>query len=829
METLLQDFRFALRQLRNSPGFAALAVLTLAFGIGANTAMFTIVESVLIRPLPYAQADRLVRIGPETRGALSTTSWLNYRDIRDQSKNMESVAAYSEDVGVVRGKNGSVSIVAPGVTPNIFQMLGVRPLMGRTFTEEEGQPGGPKVALISEGMWRNEFNSDAEILNHTIVVNGESRVVVGVMPRGFRFPESIGHDIAKGLWLPLQPNQEMQTRRGESVFLVVGKLKSGVTVVQERAELSAISQRIRELDPKTHSDLSFRVIPYQETLTGPVAPVFMALMVAVGLVLLIACANVANLLIARCLVRQQEFAVRVALGAGQWRLMRQLIVEGGLLSAVGCAFGFGLASLVITLVHELPPDTIPRVENIGIRWTVVLVLATIATVTTVLSAFLPALLVSRSDPQHVLQGATRGVGTRSVRRRISGAVVAGEVALSALLLVGTGLLFHTLWNLEHVHLGFDVTRVTIFTAMPSDASGFANMAVSSDATHAPTSVATLVYQPALERMRNSPGVQEAAMVTAPPFSGIDMHTGFDIVSEPESRDREKNARITAVSGEYARLMQTPVIRGRMISEDDTESSPYVIAINEALAQKYFSGKDPLGQQLDLGGKDTGMIKPYTIVGVIGDQVDTNAAVPPQPVLMIPYQQVPTTSLFYQALLKTIVNFVVKTRGDIAIAPEMRSVFHKVAPDYALDNFQTMREAVDQSNFSSRMGLYLTGAFAGMAVLMVIAGLYGVLAQLVSYRRREFGIRLALGATPAGILRMVLRQGLVFVGAGLAIGILIAVFAGNLVQSFLYQVKPEDAWTYCGVALLLLIVGSVAALVPARRAASVEPMAALRDE
>jgi putative ABC transport system permease protein len=276
-------------------------------------------------------------------------------------------------------------------------------------------------------------------------------------------------------------------------------------------------------------------------------------------------------------------------------------------------------------------------------------------------------------------------------------------------------------------------------------------------------------------------------------------------------------------------MQTPVIRGRMISEDDTESYPYVIAINEALAQKYFSGKDPLGQQLDLGGKDTGMIKPYTIVGVIGDQVDTNAAVPPQPVLMIPYQQVPTTSLFYQALLRTIVNFVVKTRGDIAIAPEMRSVFHKVAPDYALDNFQTMREAVDQSNFSSRMGLYLTGAFAGMAVLMVIAGLYGVLAQLVSYRRREFGIRLALGATPAGILRMVLRQGLVFVGAGLAIGILIAVFAGDLVQSFLYQVKPEDAWTYCGVALLLLIVGSVAALVPARRAASVEPMAALRDE
>jgi ABC-type antimicrobial peptide transport system permease subunit len=276
-------------------------------------------------------------------------------------------------------------------------------------------------------------------------------------------------------------------------------------------------------------------------------------------------------------------------------------------------------------------------------------------------------------------------------------------------------------------------------------------------------------------------------------------------------------------------MRTPVIRGRMISDDDTESAPYVVAINEVLARKYFPGKDPLGMQLDLGGKDTGMIRPYTIAGVIGDQVDTSTSQPPQPFLMIPYRQVPTTSLFYQALIKTIVNFVVKTRGEMAVAPAMRSVFHEVAPDYALDNFQTMQEAVDQSNFSSRMGLYLTGAFAGMAVLMVIAGLYGVLAQLVSYRRREFGIRLALGATPGGNLGMVLRQGLMFVGAGLATGIVAAMLGGNLVKSFLYQVKPADVWTYSAVVILLLLVGSVAVLIPARRAAAVEPMTALREE
>jgi ABC-type antimicrobial peptide transport system permease subunit len=255
----------------------------------------------------------------------------------------------------------------------------------------------------------------------------------------------------------------------------------------------------------------------------------------------------------------------------------------------------------------------------------------------------------------------------------------------------------------------------------------------------------------------------------------------------------------------------------------------VIAVNEVLARKYFHDKDPLGMQLELGGKDTGMIRPYTIVGVIGDQVDTSTSQPAQPFLMLPYRQIPTTSLFYQALIKTVVNFVVKTRGDVAVAPAIRSVFQQIAPDYALDNFQTMQAAVDQSNFSSRIGLYLTGAFAGMAVLMVIAGLYGVLAQLVSYRRREFGIRLAMGATPGGILGLVLRQGLIFVGAGVAIGIVAAAFTGTLVKSFLYQVQPADAWTYSAVVVLLLVVGSVAALIPARRAAAVEPMIALREE
>ncbi|HEY6293066.1 MAG TPA: ABC transporter permease [Terriglobia bacterium] len=829
MPTAVQDLRFAWRQLRRAPGFAILAVLTLALGIGANTAMFTVVESVLLRPLPYANPDRLVYIGPADAQGFGSSSWLDYRDIRDQAQSLETAAGYSEDVGVVESKDASVSVVTPGVTPNLFRMLGVQPLLGRAFTEAEGSTGGPQVVLISEGLWRQVFGRDPNIVGRTVRVNGRERTVVGVMPRRFRFPESLGQDIEKGLWLPLQPTPEMLKERGYHFFMIVAELKRGATVAQAQAELTSVAQRIRQSDSQAGQNLAFRAAPYSEMLTGQVRPVLLALSAALGLVLLIACANVANLLIARCLARQQEYAVRAALGAGRWHLIRQVITEGALLSGLGCAFGFALAYGAVAAVHSLPPGTIPRAEAIGVHWTVVLILGAIATITTLLSALLPALLVVRTDPQRALQAASRGVGARSVRGRVSGWLVAGEVALSAMLLVATGLLFRTLWSLEHTPLGFDATRVTSFTAMPADAAGFANLAVSAETEPAPPSVATLVYQPVLEDLRHAPGVLNAALVTAPPLSGVDLNSSFRIVGRPKDKDHPLEARMTAVSGGYEQAMGTPVVRGRPLSEEDLANAPYVVAVNETLARKYFAGQDPLGQQLDLGGKETGMLKPYTIVGVIGDQVDTSPSQPPQPLLMLPYQQIPVTSLYYPALLKTVVHFVVKTRGNIAVAPETRALFRRTAPDFALDNFQTMQEAVDQSNFSARLGLYLIGAFAGLAVLMVMTGLYGVLAQVVSYRRREIGVRLALGATPQNILRMFLLQGSTVVGIGLMGGMALALLTSRLVSSFLFGVKALDAGTYASVVAALFLVGIVAALIPARRAASVEPMNTLRDQ
>jgi predicted permease len=828
MQTLFHDLRYAMRQLGKAPGLPLLAILTLALGVGANAAIFTVIESVLLRPLPYAHSDRLLYIGSKSdKPSFATTSWMNYRDIRAQSKLLDNAAGYSEDVGVLETRDGSQSVVAPRVTTNLFSMLGAQPLLGRTFIEAEGQPGGPQVVLLSEGLWRESFHADPKIVGQTVKIGGNYLTVVGVMPYSFRFPETMGPDLAKGVWIPVQPTAEMLKDRGYHFFNVVAELRPGATPAQAQRELDAIAAHLPR--GKDEGPVTFGSGLYQEILTGPVRPVLYGLLGALALVLLIACANVSNLLIARCLGRQQEFAVRAALGASRSRLVRQMLSEGLALSLLGCGVGVGLAQLAMLGVRKLPDGTIPRAEAISIHWTILLVLAGIAILTTVLSALLPALLVARTNPQAALQAASRGLGSRSVSGKLSGGLVAGEVALSTLLLVGTGLLFHTLWNLEQSHLGFETAQVTSFTAMPADAAGFSSMAVSEDTGNAPISVAALTYQPLLERIRQVPGVESAALDTSPPLSGMDMHSSFEVVGKARDPNNQMGARVTAVSGDYARTLGTPVVRGRMIGDSDVLSTPFAVAINETLAKKYFPGTDPLGKQIDLGGKDTGMIKPYTIVGILGDQVDRSVGSSPQPLVLIPQQQIPTTSLFYQALLKTVVSFVVKTRGNIPVAVEMRSVFHQYAPGIALDNFQTMQQAVDQNTFSQRLGLYLVGSFAGLAVAMVFAGLYGVLSQLVSYRKREIGVRMALGATRVSVARLVLRQGSLLIGVGLGAGLVLAFAAGRLVKSFLYQVQPLDLGTYAAVIFALSVIGLSASLLPARKAASIEPMQALRED
>ncbi len=828
MTSLAADLRYSIRQLRKTPGLALLAILTLALGVGGNTAIFTVIENVLLRPLPYAHANRLVYIGAaDNKPGFGPTSWLNYRDIRDQSRLLATVAGYSEDVSVVQTPDASQSVLAPRVTPNLFSMLGVQPLLGRTFSDAEGQSGGPQVAILSEGLWRQSFHADPGIMGKTATIGGRSYTIIGVMPGSFRFPESMGSEISNALWLPLQPTGLMSNDRGYDFFNVIAVMRPDVTMTQVQQEVDSITAHIpRKAD---EHPIHLRTAYYQELLTGQVRPVLYALFGALGLVLLIACANVSNLLIARCLGRQQEFAVRAALGAGRMRLVRQMLSEGLVISLAGCGVGLGFARLAMMAVEKLPKDTIPRGNTIGLHWTVLIPLAAIAILTTVLSSLLPGLLVARANPQAALQSASRGVGSRGVSRKITGSLVAGEVALSTLLLVCTGLLFHTLWNLEQAQLGFETSRVTEFQVMPSDAAGFSAMSVSQDTGNTPASVAALIYQPTLERMRHAPGVESAALISTPPLSGVGVSSSFSIVGRPDDSKAGMQADVTAISGDYARVLGTPIVRGRMIGDGDAATTPFVAVVNETFAKRFFAASDPIGKQIDLGGKDTGMVKPYTIAGVLGDQAGKEVGGAVLPLILLPQQQIPTTSLFYQALLKTEVSFVVKTRGEIPVVAEMRSVFHESAPGYALDNFQTMQDAVEQNTFSQRLGLYLVGSFAGLAIAMVIAGLYGVLSQLVSYRRREIGVRMALGATRANVALLVLRQGALLVSMGLFAGLVLALTAGQLVKSFLYEVHPLDAWTYAAVVLGLAVTGLAASLIPARRAASIQPMRALREE
>ena len=624
MRTLIYDLRFSLRQLRKTQGMTILAILTLALGIGANTAIFTVIEDVILRPLPYRDADRLVFIGPKTeKPGFNTTSWLNFRDIHEQSRLLEYAAGYSEDVSVLETADGSQSIAAPRVSTNLFSLLGARPLLGRTFSEAEGLAGGPDVVLISEHLWKTAFHSNPNIVGKSAKIGGQLRTVVGVMPQSFHFPEQLGSFVEKGVWLPLQPTPEMLNDRGYHFFMVIGKLRPGTSIAQAQRELDAIASHIPR--KANESKITFEAFPYQDLLTGPVRPELYALFGALTLVLLIACANVSNMLIARCLARQQEFAVRAALGAGRWRLIRQLLSEGMILSLLGSVIGISLAELALIAIQKLPDGTIPRADAVSIHWTIVLMLAVIAMIVTILSSFLPALLVARANPQAAMLASSRATGTRSVSSKFRGSLVAGEVALSTLLLVGTGLLFRTLWNLEQTRLGFDVTRVTTFSAMPSDSAGFSAMAVSKDTTHAPVSVAVLTYEPVLQIMRHLPGVESAALVTSPPLSGLGVGSSFDVVGQKTPDNEKPSANVSAVSGEYAHTMGTPVVRGRMIQDDDAAGMPPVVVINQTLAEKYFPGKDPLGRQISLGGVDTGMVQPLTIVGVLGDQVDAKSA------------------------------------------------------------------------------------------------------------------------------------------------------------------------------------------------------------
>ena len=821
---MTQSLRFALRQIAKNPGFAALAVLTLALGIGANTAMFTAIDSVLLRPLPYRDADRIVAIRPAGSEA---TSWPNFVDIREQAREFSDVAGYLPDFLVARTSESSEGVFAIHATTNVFDVLGVRPMLGRGFLAVDNQPGAPNVVILSAPFWREHFAADPHAVGQQLKVGDEPYTIVGVLPDGFNFRDS---DVAKGIWIAYQPSSESMKERGSTFLYLLGKVKPAVSMEAAQAELMAISRGLQQNYPKEAKDLQFQLIPLRNLVTAQVKPVFLALTGALILVLLIACANVSNLLLARCLARSQELAVRTALGASRRALFAQMLTEGGVLGAFGAAAGLALAHFMLMGVHRLPPDLIPRSQEIHIRAIVFVALLAVAAIVTLLSSIVPAWIATRTDPQTVLQEGSRGSSGGPKRSRLSAAMVGGEVALSVVLLISSGLMFRTLYKLQHVYLGFDQSNVTQFLALPGNAAGFfTGVTKPSGKADQANSIALRVYEPLLQKIQNLPGVESAAYTNSVPFQGIDMNSSIHIVGRPEEQTAKDHAFVRAISAGFTQVMRVPVVRGRSITADDTASSPYVALINETLARRYFGNENPLGQQLDLGGKDTGMSKPYTMVGVTADVVQTKLGRAILPEIDLPYPQIPITGFFYGFLVAPETNYVVRTHGNVEIAPAVRNLFHEAAPEFALDEVKTLESAHEEADFNQRLGLYLVAAFAGIAVIMVLAGLYGVLSQIVGQRRREIGIRMALGADRALILRMMLQRGLVLIGIGLGVGLLASLAAQQSLKSFLYGVSPIDPATYITVSAVLVAVGMLAAFIPARRAASIEPTQALRAE
>jgi putative ABC transport system permease protein len=836
MTSILNDLVFALRQLRKSPGFAVTAVLTLALGIGANAALFTVIDSVLIRPLPYYAADRLIIFGPPGDGADSygSTSWRNLEDIRQRSRVLEDAAGYEGDVAIIQTAQGAETVFGPKLTWNLLNMIGARPAIGRGFTQADGETGAPPTAILSDQLWREQFGADPKIVGQTVRIGAIPHTVIGVMPPSFQFPDTEMYTSVSAVWLPFQPTKEMQTERGYNFLTLLGRLRRGVTLDQARADLDTTAKSIAKDDPKEAKDLRLTAVPFQSAVTHSARPVFLGLLAALALVLLIACANVANLQLARCLARQQEFAVRTALGADRWRLIRQLLVEGGLLSVLGSAVGLGLSTAILWSLHKLPDDVMPRASEIHLRFSVLAMLAVIAIAVTLLSSLLPVLLAWRVQPETALRGQSRASTAHAARSRMAGWLVSGEVALAAILLVATGLLFHTLYNLEHQRLGFETRHVITFTATPPDSGGYLafQSSIGNFAATAPaTSIANTIYAPLLDRLRHLPGVRVAALASSTPLDGVDIHTSFEVVGQPktEGGKNERQAKIRVMSGGYSQAIGTAVVQGRGISDDDTASAPFVAVINQALADKYFRNVNPIGQQLDLGGKDTGMLKPYTIVGVLENNLRHNLSEATRPELTLSYQQIPRDSLFYSFVLASATQFILHTGGDVDLTQSIHHVMRETAPGFAVDDLKPMESSLEDATGNQRVGVYLIGSFAALAALMVMAGLYGVLSQLVNQRQQEVGIRIALGATRESILALFLRQSWMLIAFGIAVGLVASVLVTRMVRSFLFNVPTLDPLSYLAAAIGLALVGTLAALIPARRASRVEPMVALRNE
>ena len=815
MQSLLQDIRYGIRSLSKRPGFVVLAVITLGLGIGANTAIFSVVNAVLLRPLPFKDPERVVLLwGFLPKFAQTTdklpTSAPNYLALASQSQSFEHLSAFRSWSWQLTGGAEPEQLQGARVSANFFAAVGASPMLGRPFDVQEDQPNQSAVAIISYGLWQRQFGADQNIVGRTMTLNGQTVTVVGVMPDGFRFPG--GANLIPGLqfafqndvWMPLAISEDERARQGNLNLAMVGRLKPGVTTAQAQLETGSIQSSL----PLGSIGYTVNLIPLYQQMSGSVRRLMLVLLATVAFVLLIACANVANLLLTRATSRQREIAIRVALGAGRLRVIRQLLTESVLLSLLGGTIGIVLASWGNSLLVSLIPTDVPRIQEVGIDLRILGFGLGISFITGIVFGLVPALQSSKVDLNESLKEGSRGVTSGSRQNRIRSALVVSEVSLAVVLLIGATLLTRSFIRLLDTNPGFDAANVLKLEV---------NLPTVPPSRYANESEQVAFFQQLLDRVGTVPGVESVAGVVSLPLSGAWESTDI-IIEGRETGDTatRPEADYNTITPDYFKVLRIPLQKGRQFTAQDVKDAPRVIIINDVLAQRLWPNEEVLGKRLRVGFET----ESREIVGVVATTKQANLIAEPRPTMYMPYAQVPIGGL----------TLVIRTKGDpLLLAPVIREHVRLQDRDIPVSRIGTMEQVLSSSVAQQRFTMLLMGLFAGLALILALVGIYAVMSYLVTQRSHEIGIRLALGAGMNDVLQLMLKTGLSLTLAGIAIGLGAAWGLTRFMSTLLFGVTATDALTFAGVPLLLTVVALIACYVPARRATKVDPLVALRYE
>lgn len=810
MGRFVQDLRYAIRTLMKRPGFCAIAVLTLALGIGANTAIFSVIDAVVLKPLPYAQPERIVQIWEYDKRqapAPGTISPYNFADWQKQAKLFDEMAAYRYVNFTLTDRNQPESLRGSAVSASLFSVLGAKPMLGRDFLPEEDAPGKNHEVILSYGFWQQRFAGNRDVLNQTVQLNGESYTIIGMMPKGFEFPGEVD------LWSPLGIDLT-RGERGNRYLFAVGRLKPETELKTAQADLDTVAANLAAQYPNSNTNSGIYLVSLHEQIVNKSVRVSLfVLLGAVGLVLLIACANVTNLLLVRATARRKEVAIRLSIGASRWHLVRQFLTEGILLSVIGGGLGLLLAWWGVDLILAVVPNTLPRVKEIGVDGNVLIFTLLASLIAGTLSALVPAFYGTKVDLNHSLKESGQAVASSSLRRGVLGLLVSAEIAIAVVVLIGAGLLLTSFLRLQQVNPGFNPTNLlTVQLSLPA-------------AKYKDPKQQAIFYQRALERINTIPALEAAGAVSDLPFSHSRSLSSFEIEGRPsQPTDDGLNADYRIVSPNYFKTLNIPFVEGRDFNDRDNQTTTGVIVVNQSWARNFFPHDNPIGKRVRIG--DDGEIALYgkpiwrEVVGIVGDIKHDDLAEQAKPEMYVLYLQQPIARMM----------FVVRGKGDSgSFTAAIRYEIQGLDSDLPIYNIRLMNERLASSILPQRFNAILIGIFAIVALILALMGIYGVMSYTVEQNTRDIGIRMALGAQNREVMAMVIKQGLKLALIGIAVGLIAAYLLSQTISDLLYGISPTDTMTFVYVSLLLTGVALVACAVPARRAMKVDPMIALRYE